>query len=165
MLEPFGLVTSVTKFAPPRSRRTTNRWELLLPPPLPVRCDGCVPPEVTAPLPGTGEDPPPEGTGQSIHPVAEDHTVSTTGMAGLELTSTLSLWSQFVWQQIRPRLRSRRREEQGAGDPPEDRRRSALEAHSSRTGPAGLPHEEPVETLFTQLARRRLPSRATKETR
>lgn len=170
MLKPFDLVPSVTKLAPPPSRRTSKRRELLLPPPLPVappppvRCDSDGLAELAAPFPGTGENRPLEGNGPSIHPLAENHAVSTTGMAGLELTSTLTLWSQLVWQQIRPRLRSHLRKEPGAGDPPEDRRRWTAEAHPSRTEPAGLPHEEPLETLFTQLAQRRLP-RATRKTR
>ena len=154
MLEPFGIVTNATKLARPWSRRTTtNRLHS----------------EAAAPLPGAGEESP-ERTGQSIRLAAEQRILSTTEVTGFELTNALSLWGQLVLQQIRPRLRSRRRAEQGVGDPPQNRRRSASEAHSSRTGPAGLrPQEEiilpAVETLFTQLAQRRLPRGATQETR
>ena len=91
-------------------------------------------------------------------------------MTGFELTNALSLWSQLVWQQVRPRVCSRQRKEPDAGDPPPNRYQSAAEEHSLRTGLAGLrPHEEAVlptvETLFAQLARRRLPRDVTPETR
>ncbi len=163
MFKPSAIVPNVTK---------SNRRALLLPPddpPLLVRGDGGVQSEAASPLPGTGENPP-EGTGQKIHPAAEKLTLSATEMTSLERTNALALWGQLVWQQIRPRVLSRRRAEQGAGNLPQTRCRSAAEAHSSRTEPAGLlSHEETVlpavETLFTQLARRRLPRGAAQETR
>lgn len=174
MFEPLGIVTSVTKFACPRSRRiTTSRRELLGPPPdesaLRVRCHGCVQSEAAVAFPGTGEDPS-EETGPSVRPAAEKRTLSAAEMTGLELTNALSLWAQLVLQQIRPHVRSCQRVEQGAGDPPQNRRRPASEARSSRTGPAGLqPPEDTilpaVETLFTQLAGRRLSRGVKQETR
>jgi len=172
MFEPFAL-PNITKLVCPRSRRTTtDRRALLWPPdhpPLGARGDSGVQSEAAIPFPGTGEDPA-EETGPRIRPAAEKRTLSATERTDLARTNALPLWGQLVWQQIRPRVRSRRRAEQGAGDPPQNRRRSAAEAPSSRTGPAGLrPQEETVlpavETLFTQLARRRLSRGFTQETR
>jgi len=176
MLESFGIATKMMKFAPPLSRRsTTNRRELqlsrLLPdgPPPPVRCDCCAHFEVVAPLPGTGEDPPAEKTGQRIRSLAETQTISRTGVAGFEWTSAPSLLGRLVLQQIRPHTRSRRGE--GVGGASEESPggyASGLTVHSRLTGPVVRPHGETVlpsvETLFTQLAWRRLHRRAIQET-
>jgi hypothetical protein len=179
MLESLGLVTRVTKFAPPLSRQTTkNRRELLLPllppdgPLPPIGCDGCAHSEMVAPLSDIGEDPSAEGTGQSIRSLAEEQIIFTTEVAGFERTSTLSLLGRLVLQRIRPRVRSRKREEQvSACDQPQGGCRSASmwAAHSPQTESAVLPPEETVlpaiESRFTQLARRCLPGGSNKETR
>ena len=178
MLECFGISSRVTGFARPMSRRTvTNRRELLLPPLIPdrhqtrPRYDSCVRPVAVAATNGAGEDPSRCGTRQSIRCLAAKQASPTTEAAGLELTHVHLLLAGLVFQQIRPRIRSGAAEGQGRSDKSQVGRMpaSAPNVPSARTGQSVLPHEvpvpPPVETLFTELARRRLRRRATKETR
>jgi hypothetical protein len=178
MLECFGIFSRVTGFARPMSRRTvTNRRELLLPSLIPDRhqtrplFDSCVRPAAIAAINGSGEDPSRGGTRQSIRCLALKQAIPTTEVAGLELTGANPLLARLVFQQIRSGIRSGAAEGQGCSDKPQVGRvpasapdvPPALTRQSVLTDEAPVP--PPVETLFTQLARRRLRSRATKETR
>lgn len=178
MLKCFGIFSRVTGFAHPMSRRTvTNRRELLLPTLIPDRhqtrplFDSCVRPAATAPINGAGENPCRCWTCQSIRCLAAKQAIPTPEVAGLELTRANHLLARLVLQQIRSGIRSGTADGQGCSDKPQVGRApaSAPDVPSALTGQSVLPDEAPVpppvETLFTQLARRRLGSRATKETR
>jgi hypothetical protein len=162
------------------SRRTvTKRRELLLPSLISDRhqtrllFDSCVRPTAVAPINTAGEDPSRCYTRQSIRCLAAKQAIPTTAVAGLELSDANHLLARLVFQQIRPRIRSGVTEGQGCsfdkahvGRVPAS---TTPDVPSALTGQFVLPDEAPVpppvETLFTQLARRRLRSRATKETR
>jgi len=162
----------VTGLTRPMSRRTaTNRRELLLPSLIPDRhqtrplFDSCVRPTAVAPIDGAGKNPSRCWTRQSIRCLA------ATEVAGLELTRATHLLARLVFQQIRSRIRSGAAEEHGCSDKPQVGRvlASAPDVPSALPGQSVLADEPPVppavETLFTQLARRRLLSRTSKETR
>ena len=170
MLECFGVFSGVTGFAPPMSRRqTTNRRELLLPSLIPDRhqkrllFDSCVSPAAAAPINGAGEDASRCGVRRSVR-----STPATK--ADFELTGGNHLLARLALQLIRPRNRVTDGEcysfdKPDAGQVPTP----APDVPSALTGqsvpPDGAPALPTVETLFTQLARRRLRSRAPKETR
>jgi hypothetical protein len=179
MPECFGIFSRVTGFERPMSRRTvTNRRELLLPSLIPDRYqqrllfDSCVRPAAVAAINGAGQDPSRCETRQSIRCLPAKQSIPATEMAGLEFTGTHHLLAKLVLQQIRPRSRSGVTEGQGySSDKPQAGRvpASVPDVPAALTGGSVLPDEAPVpppvESLFTQLARRRLRSRATKETR
>ena len=179
MLECFGVFSEVTEFAPPMSRRqTTNRRELLLPLLIPDRhqtaviFDPSVPPAPVAATNGNGAEPARSWTHQSIQCRAAKQAGPTTEMASPALIAGSHLLARLVFQRIRPRSRSGRMGEQSCSPDEPQRARtpiappniaSPLIGHAE--APISAPVPPPVETLFTQLARRRLRGRTTEETR
>lgn len=179
MFECFGVFSEVTGFAPPMSRRqTTNRRELLLPSLIPDRhqtaviCDPSVPPAPVAATNGNGAEPARSWTHQSIQYRAAQQAGPTTGMASPALIAGSHVLARLVYQRIRPRSRSGRMGEQSCSPDEPQRARtpiappniaSPLIGHAEASISAPVP--PPVETLFTELARRRLRGRTTEETR
>ena len=179
MLECFGVFSEVTGFAPPMSRRqTTNRRELLLSSLIPDRhqtaviFDPGVPPAPIVATKGNGAEPARSWTRQSIQCRAAKQAGPTTEMASLALIAGNHLVARLVFQRIRPRSRSGRMGEQSCSPDEPRRARTTIvppNAASPLIGRAeasiSAPVPSPVETLFTQLARRRLRGRPTEETR
>jgi hypothetical protein len=179
MPECFGVFSGVTGFAPPMSRRqTTNRRELLLPSLIPDRhqapviFDPSVSPAPVAATNGNGAEPARSWTRQSIQCRAAKQAGPTTEMASPALIAGSQLLARLVFQRIRPRSRSGRMAEQNCSPDEPQRARtpmapaniaSPLIGYAEATILAPVP--PPVETLFTQLARRRLRGRTTEETR
>lgn len=176
MLECFGVFSGVTGFAPPMSRRkTTNRRELLLPSLIPDRHQTGVifaPGVPSVPLVvtnGNGAEPAGSWARQSIQCRTAKQAVPTK-MAGPELIAGSHLLARLVFQRIRPRSHSGGMEEQSC---------SPEEPHAARTPIAPRNIASPlkgrveasvsalvprtIETLFTQLARRRFRGRTTEE--
>jgi len=179
MFECFGVFSEVTGFALPMSRRqTTKRRELILPSLIPDRhqtaviCEPSVPPPPIAATNGNDAEPARSWTHQSIQCRAAQQAGPTTGMASPTLIAGSHLLARLVFQRIRPRSRSGRMEEQSCSPDEPQRARtpiappniaSPLIGHAEASISAPVP--PPVETLFTQLARRRLRGRTTEETR
>jgi len=166
MLECFGVFSGVTEFAPPMSRRqATNRRELLSPLLIPDRHQAAVifdPSVLPAPVGATN------GNGAEVAKQAGP----TTERASPELIAGNPLLARLVFQRIRPRSRSGGMGEQSCSpDEPQRARTSIAPRHIALPlrGRAEVPISEPVlppvETLFSQLARRRLRGRTTEETR
>lgn len=174
MFKCFGLFSEVTEFARPMSRRqTTNRRKLLLPSLIPARHQTAVVLDASASLApgaaiqGNGAEPPRYRNHQRIHRAAKDAS-QTIEVAGPELTVGDRLLARLVFQQIRPRSRSAVMEGQSCS--PEKPQRAHIpiaspDIASPVTGCAEAPVPPAVETLFIQLARRRLGGRAKEETR
>jgi hypothetical protein len=178
MLECFGVFSEVTGFPPPMSRRkTTNRRELLLPSLIPDRHQTAVifapsvPPAPVAATNDNGAEPAQSWTRQSLQCRAAKQAGPTTKMASPEFIAGSHLLARLVFQRIRPRSRSGGMGEQSCSpDEPQCARTpiappniaSPLIGHAEASISAPPP---PVETLFTQLARRRLRGRTTEETR
>jgi hypothetical protein len=177
MVECFAVFLRVTEFAPPMSRRqVTNRRELLLPLLIPDRhqtgvvFDACLPPDRDTAINGKAGEPPNAWSRHGAHCRAAEH--QTTEVAIAELVAENRLLAQLVFQRIRPGNRSGIIDGQN-GSPDE------LQPSRTPTAPpdittsllncAEAPVSESVppsiETLLTQLARRRLRSRAALETR
>ena len=179
MLKCFGVFSGVTGFAPPMSRRqTTNRGGLLLPSLIPDRhqtaviFDPSAPPATVVAIKGNGAEPARCWTRRSIQCRVAKQAGPTTEMATPALIAESHLLARLVFQRIRPSSRSGGMEEQDCSldEPPRGRTSiappniaSPLIGHAEVSIPA--PVSPPVETLFTQLARRRLRGRATEETR
>ena len=179
MLECFGVFSGVTGFAPPMSRRqTTNRRELLLPSLIPDRHQTAVifapsvPPAPVAATNGNGAEPARCWTRQSTQCRVAKQAGPTTEMASPALIAGSPVLARLVLQRIRPRSRSGRMAEQSSSPDEPQRARtpiappniaSPLIGHAEASISAPVP--PPVETLFTQLARRRLRGRTTEETR
>jgi hypothetical protein len=173
MLECFGVFSEVTGFARPMSRRpATNRRELLLPSLMPDRhqavviFDPGVPPAPIAAI--NGVEPARCWTRQSIHYRATKQVIPTSEVASPELIAENHLLATLVFQRVRPRSRSgvMGGPSCSADEPPRARTPFAPpDIASPLIGPAEAPVSEPVESLFTQLARRRLRGRPAEETR
>lgn len=165
----------MTEFGHPMSRRkATNRRELLLPLLIPSRhqtvvvFDASAPPAPAAAIHGTGAEPPRYCTQQRIHYRAAKEAGQTIEAASPELVAGNHLLAKLVFHQIRPRIRSTVMG--GRNCPPEQPQRlrtpiappdiaaAVIDCAETSVPPA-------VETLFAQLARRRLGGRATEETR
>jgi hypothetical protein len=175
----FGVFSEVTGFARPMSRRqATNRRELLLPSLIPARqqtavvFDASVPPAPAAAIHGNGAEPPRYRNHQRIHYRAAKEADQTIEVASPELIAGNHLLARLVFQQIRPRSRSAVLRRQNCS--PEETQPACTPIASPDiawpvTGCAEtpVPAQVPpaVETLFIQLARRRLGGRATEETR
>jgi hypothetical protein len=177
MRECFGVFSEVTEFARPMSRRqATNRRELLLPLLIPDRHQTVVDPSVpSAPVAATnggGAEPARCWTRQSIQCPAAKQAGPTTEVASPELIAGNHLLARLVFQRIRPPSGSGRMGEQSCS-PDEPQRACTPIAPSNiaspligrAEAPVSAPVPPPVETLFTQLVRRRLRGRATEETR
>jgi hypothetical protein len=179
MLECFGVFSGVTGFAPPMSRRqTTNRRELLLPSLIPDRhqtaviFDPSVPPAPVAATNGNGAEPARSWTRQSIQCRAAKQAGPTTEMASPALIAGNHLLARLVFQRIRPCSRSGRMGEQSCSPDEPQRARTPIAPPNIASPLIGraeasisAPVPPPVETLFTQLARRRLRGRTAEETR
>jgi hypothetical protein len=179
MLECFGVFSEVTGFARPMPRRpATNRRELLLPSLMPDRhqtvvlFDPGVPPAPGAAIHGNGAEAARCWTRQSIPYRAVKQAGPTTEVGSPELIAGNHLLARLVFQRVRPRSRSAVMGGQSysADEPQRARTPIALPNIAApllgRTeAPVSAPVPPPVETLFTQLGRRRLRGRVTKETR
>ena len=174
MLECFGVFSEVTEFIRPMSRRqATNRRELLLPSLMPDRrqtvviFDPSVPGAPAAAINGNDAESARDCIRQSIHCQAAKQIGPPTEAASPELIARNHLLARLVFQQIRPRSRSAVMG--GPSSSPEELQRARAPIALSNTASpfqerAAAPIPPPVETLFTQLARRRLRGRATEET-
>jgi len=177
MLECFGVFSGVTGFAPPMSRRkTTNRRELLLPSLIPDRHQTGVifapgvPPVPLVVTNGNGAEPAGSWARQSIQCRTAKQAVPTTKMAGPELIAGSHLLARLVFQRIRPRSRSGGMGEQSCS-PEEPRGAHTPIAPRNIASPltgrveasVSAPVPRTIETLFTQLARRRLRGHTTEE--
>jgi len=158
-------------------RQVTNRRELLLPLLIPdrhqigVAFDACVPPGPATAINGKAGEPANAWTRHSTHCRSAEQAGQTTEVAIAELIAQNRLLAQLVLQRIRPRYHS------GSiggpnGSPDELRSRAPMapaDIATSLLKCAEAPVSESVppsiETLFTQLARRRLRSHAPEETR
>jgi len=164
----------VTEFIRPMSRRqATNRRELLLPSLMPDRrqtvviFDPSVPDAPAAAINGNDAESARDCIRQSIHCRAAKQIGPPTEAASPELIARNHLLARLVFQQIRPRSRSVVMG--GPSSSPEELQRARAPIALSNTASpfqerAAAPIPPPVETLFTQLARRRLRGRATEET-
>jgi hypothetical protein len=163
----FGVFSEVTEVARPMSRRqATNRRELLLPSLMPAQhqtvvvFDPNAPPAAFAAVHGNGAERPRGWAHQSIHSRAAREASQAIEVARPELISGNHLLARLVFRQIRPR--SRLAVTEGQNRSPEKPQR----AHTPIESPdIASPVAPAVETLFIQLARRRLGGRATEETR
>ena len=170
MHECFTIFLRVTEFAPPMSRRpVTNRRELLLPSLIPDRHQTGV--VFVAPGPAarisdqTGDSPDARVRhGTQCRPAKQ--ISPTTEEAIAELIAGNPLWARLVLQRIRPHPQSGMISDRSYG-PNEFQGSRAPSAPRDVPNSAEAPISGPsaIETLLTQLARRRLPKRATEETR
>jgi hypothetical protein len=175
----FAVFSEMTEFGRPMSRRqATNRRELLLPSLIPSRhqtvvvFDVSIPPAPAAAIHGNGAEPPRYCTRQSIGYRAAKEAGQTIEMVNPELIAGNHLLARLVFQQIRPRSRSAVIWEQDCSPEKSQRARTPIaspDIASPVKGCAETPIPAPVppavETLFIQLARRRLGGRATEEKR
>lgn len=175
----FGVFSEMTEFGRPMSRRqATNRRELLLPSLIPARhqtavvFDTTVPSASAAAIHGNGAEPPRYCSHQPIHYRAAKEATQTIEVACAELIAGNHVLARLVFQQIRPRSRSAVMGGQNCSPEGLPRARTPIaspDIASPVIGCAETPVPAPVppavETLFIQLARRRLGSRATEETR
>jgi len=179
MLECFVVSLRGTEFAPPMSRRQVpNRRELLLPLLIPDRhqtgvvFDACEPSgraRATA-INGKAAEPPNAWSRHSAQGRVAEH--QTTRVAIAELIVENRLLAQLVFQRIRPCNDSGIIGGQNGSPDELQRSRGPMappDIATSLLKCAGAPVSESVppaiETLFTQLVRRRLRSRAPAEIR
>jgi hypothetical protein len=169
----FGLFSEVTEFARPMSRRqATNRRELLSPSLIPARHQtAVVPPAPVAATKGNDAEPPRYCNHQRIHCQAAKEASQTIEAASPELIAGNHLLARLVFQQIRPRNRSAVMGGQSCSPEEPQRARTPIASPNIASPVIGCAEVSasaptpPMETLFTQLARRRLRGRATEETR
>jgi hypothetical protein len=169
----------VTEFTPPMSRRqVTNRRELLLPLLIPDRhqigvvFDACVPSDPTTAINGNAGEPPTAWTRHSTHCRAAEQAAQTTEVAIAELIAENRLLARLVFQRIRPCSHAGMMGGQNCSPDELQRSRAPSAPPDIATSlikcvevPVSAPVPPAIETLFTQLARRRLRSRATEDTR
>jgi hypothetical protein len=178
MLECFTISLRVTEFAPPMSRRrVTNRRELLLPLLIPDRhqtgvvFDSCVPSGPAMAINGKAGEPPNVWARYSTHCWAAEQAGQTTEEAIAELIAGNWLWARLVFQRIRPCSHAGMVGGQNCSPDELQRSRAPIAPPDIATSlikctevPVSAPVPPAIETLFTQLARRRLRSRAPEET-
>jgi hypothetical protein len=183
MLECFTISLRVTEFAPPMSRRrVTNRRELLLPLLIPDRhqtgvvFDACVPSGPAMAINGKAGEPPNVWARYSTHcRAAEQAGQTTAGQTTKEAIAGLIagnwLLARLVFQRIRPC--SHAGMVGGQNCSPDELQRShapiappdiATSLIKCTEVSVAAPVPPAIETLFTQLARRHLRSRAPEET-
>jgi hypothetical protein len=179
MHECFAIFLRVTEFAPPMSRRqVTNRRELLLPLLIPDRhqrgvvFNPCVPPGPAAAINGEAGEPTEAWTRHSAHYRAAKQASQTTEVAIAELIARNHLLARLVLQRIRPCTHSGMIGGQSCSPDELQRSRTQIAPPDSATPlikcaevPVSAPIPPAIETLFTQLARRHLRSRASEKTR
>jgi hypothetical protein len=178
MAKCFGLFSEVTEFARPMSRRqATNRRELLLPSLIPARhqtavvFDVSIPPAPATAIHSSGAEPPRSWDQQYIPYRAAKEASQTIEVVGPELIAGNHLLARLVFQQIRPRSRSAVMGGRNCSPEQPQHARTPIGSPditspiiSCAETPVPAPVPSGVETLFIQLARRRLGSRATEET-
>ena len=175
----FGVSLRITEFISPMSRRrVANRRELLLPLRIPDRYptgivfEPCVPASSTETVHRETGEPPEALTRHTTHCRPEKQTTQTTRGTTAALIAGNHLLAQLVFLRIRPGTHRGTTSEQ-TGSPHKLQRTRRLIAPPDVAAlpvkcaevpvPAPIPPE--IETLFTQLARRRLRRRAQEETR
>lgn len=179
MRECFGVFLTVTGFISPMSRRRVANWrELLLPLRIPDRhptgivFDSCVPAGPTETVHGEPEEPPEAWTRHTTRCLPAKQTTQTIEGATAALIAGNHLLAQLVFLRIRPGTHRGTTSEQTGYPHKVQRTRpmiappdvAALPVRCAEVPvPAPIPLE--IETLFTQLARRRLRKCAIEETR
>lgn len=179
MHECFRIFLRVTEFTSPMSRRrVANRRELLLPVRMPDRYptgvvfEPCVPAGSTETIHGKTVELPEAPTRHTTHCRPAKQTPQTADGATAALIAGNHLLAQLVFQRIRLRTRHETTSEQTSSPHELQRTRPAI-APPDVAAPAVTCADMPVpeaippeiETLFTQLARRRLRRRAPQGTR
>lgn len=158
MIECFRICSKVAEFAGLMSRRQiTERQTMPLPSLKPDRYHGRVIFDSSQPI------------RQSVHRTATTQTGQATDAAGAELIEANGLFASLVFQQIRPRNRSAAdaKGQSCSSDEPQlgctavSLRDVQWPSSRRSDSPDSLP--VPIETLFSELARRRLRSLAAKE--
>ena len=155
-------------------RQLTNRREWLLPSLIPDRhqravvFDPCGPPSPAAVINGEAGESPEAWTRHRTHRRTPKQASQTTDVAIAELISGNHLLARLVLQRIRPQARSGMIGVPSCSpdEPQRARTPMALPDIASPLMCAEVPAPvlPAIETLFTQLARRRLQRRATEET-
>lgn len=170
MHECFKVFLRVTEFTPPMSRRrVTNRRELLLPSLIPNRhqigvvFDACVAHGPVARINDQAGDSPDARVRHGTQCRPAKQISQTTEGAIAELIAGNPLLARLIFQRIRANTSDRSyapNEFQGSTAP-----NAPLDVPFIKCAEAPVLAPSAIETLFTQLARRRLPKRATEETR
>jgi hypothetical protein len=177
MAKCFGVSLRVTEFASPMSRRrTANRRELLLPLRMPdwhqtgITFDPCVSVDPNRTLPGEAEEPAEAWPRRTTYCGPAKQTSQTTAGTTLAFIVGKYLMARLIFQRIRPRTHSGKISGQSCS-PHELQRIHAVIASPDITTPlvncaeSALTPTSEIETLFIQLARRRLRKRTAEETR
>jgi hypothetical protein len=159
-------------------RQAMNRRELLSPLLIPDRHQAAaifypsVLPAPAAVINGNGAETPRCCTRESIYYRAAKQASQTTAVASPELIVGNHLLARLVFQRIRPHSRTGRMGEQSCSPDEPQRARTSIASPDIASplvwqaeASVSVPVPPPVETLFIQLARRRLGGRATEETR
>jgi hypothetical protein len=158
-------------------RQVTNRRESLLPPLIPDRhqrvilFDTSAAPGPPAAINGKAGEPPGSRTRHNTHYCAAKQASQTIEVAISELIAGNHLLARLVFQRIRSHNRSGVIRGQRRSPEEPQRARASIttpDMASPVIGDDEVPASSPVpamETLFTQLVRRRLRGRATDETR
>ena len=174
MIECFAVFLRVTEFKPPMSRRqVTNRRELLSPLLIPERhqigvvFDACVPSDPATAINGKTGEAPTTWTRHSTHCRAAEQAAQTTEVAIDGLIAENRLLARLVFQRIRPCSHAGMVGGQNCSPDELQRSRAPMPPPDipTLTKCSEAPVPPAIETLFTQLARRRLRSHATEETR
>jgi hypothetical protein len=175
MHECFRVFLRVTEFTPPMSRRrVTNRRELLLPSLIPDRhqigvvFDACVAHGPAARINDQAGDSPDAGVRHGTQCRPAKQISQTTEGAIAELIAGNPLLARLIFQRIRANTQSGMRSDrsyapdefQGSKAPS-----APLDVPFIKCAEAPVLAPSAIETLFTQLARRQLPKRATEGTR
>jgi hypothetical protein len=179
MRECFGVFLTVTEFVSlmPR-RRFANRRELLLPLRIPDRdptgivFDPCVPAGSTETVHGEPEKPPETWTRPTAHCLPAKQSTQTFEGATAALIAGNHLLAQLVFLRIRPGTHRRTISDQ-TGSPHKVQRTRPMITQADVAAvpvwctevPALAPLPPEIETLLTQLARRRLRKHGIEETR
>jgi hypothetical protein len=178
MFECFAIFLRVTEFVPPMSRRqVTNRRELLLPLLIPDRhqtgvvFDACMPSGPAMAINDNAGEPPNARTRHSTHCRATEQLDLTTEGTIADLIAGDRLLAQLVFQRIRPCSHAGMMGGQNCS-PELQRSRAPIAPPDIATSlikctevSISAPVPLAIETLFTQLARRRLRSCAPEERR
>ena len=178
MLECFAIFLRGTESEPPMSRRQlTNRRELLLPLLIPDRHQtgvvfaACIASGPATAIEDKAGEPPNACTRHSTHCRAMEQAGQTIEGTIAELMAGDRLLAQLVFQRIRPCSHAGMIAGQNCS-PELQRCRAPVAPPGSATSlikcteePVSAPVPPAIETLFTQLARRRLCNRAPEETR
>ena len=158
-------------------RQVTTRRESLLPSLIPDRhqrailFDPSAAPGPAVAINGKAQEPPGDRTRHSTHFWAAKQASQTIEVAIPELIAGNHLLARLVFQRIRSHNHSRVIGEQSCSPDEAQHARAPItpsDMASPVIGCAEVPTAAlipPMETLFTQLARRRLRGRATEETR